>query len=156
MAAESTSFKYGFVHDAISGFEAILGDGRIVWCSRSSNSELFYAIPGTFGTVALITRVNVICLKAEPFVKIFCTKHKSPDACVEYLGMLQDKALVAVRKCDYSDLDRLDFLEGLGFSPTNIVTVAARFCSGEEKIMLLSDKRLGHSIVFYLHYSSIC
>lgn len=46
LAAESTSFKYGFVHDAIIGFEAVLSDGRVLWCSPHSNAELFAALPG--------------------------------------------------------------------------------------------------------------
>ena len=31
LAAESSSFRLGFVHDAIVGFEVILGDGRVLW-----------------------------------------------------------------------------------------------------------------------------
>ena len=46
LAAESTSYKYGFVHDMIIGFEAVLTDGTVLWCSRENNSDLFYSLPG--------------------------------------------------------------------------------------------------------------
>ena len=48
LAAESSSYKYGFVHDAIIGFEAVLTDGSVLWCSADSNSDLFYSLPGKF------------------------------------------------------------------------------------------------------------
>ena len=48
LAAESSSYKYGFVHDAIIGFEAVLTDGSVLWCSAESNSDLFYSLPGMF------------------------------------------------------------------------------------------------------------
>lgn len=50
LAAESTSFKYGFVHDAIIGFEAVLSDGKVLWCSAQSNADLFYSLPGMNGS----------------------------------------------------------------------------------------------------------
>jgi FAD/FMN-containing dehydrogenase len=50
LAAESTSFKFGFVHDAIIGFEAVLSDGKILWCSPQSNADLFYSLPGVNGS----------------------------------------------------------------------------------------------------------
>jgi hypothetical protein len=38
----------GFVHDMILGFEAVLSDGRVLWCTREENSDLFYALPGLY------------------------------------------------------------------------------------------------------------
>lgn len=47
LAAESTSYKYGFVHDAIIGFEAVLTDGSVLWCTPLNNADLFYSLPGS-------------------------------------------------------------------------------------------------------------
>jgi hypothetical protein len=32
----------------ILGFEAVLSDGRVLWCTREENSDLFYALPGLY------------------------------------------------------------------------------------------------------------
>lgn len=58
LAAESTSFKYGFVHDAIIGFEAVLTNGTVLWCSPQCNSELFYSLPGKGYRTAIISNLN--------------------------------------------------------------------------------------------------
>ena len=58
LAAESTSFKYGFVHDAIIGFEAVLTNGTVLWCSPQYNSELFYSLPGKRYRTAIISNLS--------------------------------------------------------------------------------------------------
>ena len=62
LAAESTSFKYGFVHDAIIGFEAVLTNGTVLWCSPQCNSELFYSLPGKrYRTAIISNRSGLFC-----------------------------------------------------------------------------------------------
>lgn len=68
----------GFVHDMILGFEAVLSDGRVLWCTREENSDLFYALPGSFGSLAICTRVKILCVKAEPYVQVR-THYQSKD-----------------------------------------------------------------------------
>ena len=144
LAAESTSFKFGFVHDAIAGFEAVLGDGRVLWCSPDSNVDLFYGLPGTFGTVAIITRVKLYCIKAQPFVSIKCAVHNTVDKCINYMGYVQDKYLENPLDDGYHPY-KCDFLEGLGFGPRRVVSVAASFCSDEMKRQVLNKKVNGNN-----------
>jgi hypothetical protein len=59
LAAESTSFRYGLYHDAVPGFEAITADGSVLWCSKDSNSDLFYGLPGSFGSLAICTQAGI-------------------------------------------------------------------------------------------------
>ena len=89
LAAESTSFKLGYVHDCIVGFEAVLGDGQVLWCSESENAELFRALPGSFGSLAVCTRVRMLCLRAAPFVQCRVRHWDSAGACVGYLADVQ-------------------------------------------------------------------
>jgi hypothetical protein len=89
LAAESTSFRFGFVHDAVIGFEALLADGTVIWCSPTQNEELFRTIPGSFGTLGIITRAKMLCVRAEPFVVLDLRLHNSQRASVEYMAALQ-------------------------------------------------------------------
>ena len=127
LAAESTSFKYGFVHDAIVGFEALLGDGTVLWCSPTSNSELFYALPGSFGSIALCTRVHMLCIKAQPYVKVTCRQFGSQPECLAHMSGVQsavkDRALSSTSP---------HMIEGLGFSKKSFASVEGTFVSSEE------------------------
>ena len=46
LAAESSSFRYGLFHDVVLEIEAVLSDGTVLVCSRTSNAELFHSLPG--------------------------------------------------------------------------------------------------------------
>lgn len=43
---ESSSFRYGLVHETVTEFEVLLGDGRIVLCQAGNeHSDLFFCFP---------------------------------------------------------------------------------------------------------------
>ena len=46
LAAESSSFRCGLFHDVVLEFEAVLSDGTVLVCNRTSNAELFHSLPG--------------------------------------------------------------------------------------------------------------
>ena len=46
LAAESSFYKCGLFHDAVLEFEAVLSDGSVLVCNRTSNAELFYSLLG--------------------------------------------------------------------------------------------------------------
>ena len=127
LAGESTSFKFGYFHVVVVGFEAILGDGRVVWCSETSNRELFRRLPGSFGSIAICTRAKLLCTSAEPYVLLTCRLHSSCEECVSFMGAVQDASLACANPCDSTD-----FMEGIGYAGTRFVSVRGRFCSAEE------------------------
>lgn len=131
LAAESTSFKFGFVHDTIVGFEAILGDGRLVWCDRKSNSELFYSIPGSFGTIAIITRVKLLAIQAQSHVLLSMQLHNSSQDCVSYMGALQDACLSGKEIHVVGRDNGIDFVEAIGFSANKYVSITGVFADNE-------------------------
>src|ERR1700730_10009374 len=45
---ESSSFKFGLVHEAVEEMEVLLGDGRLLTCSCRENAELFYGFPNSY------------------------------------------------------------------------------------------------------------
>src|SRR5438445_11803689 len=42
---ESSSFRFGLVHETVEEMEILLGDGRIVTCSQNENADLFFGFP---------------------------------------------------------------------------------------------------------------
>src|SRR5579884_4083265 len=51
LGIESSSFKYGLVHETVEEMEVLLADGSTVVCSPGQNSDLFYALPNSYGTL---------------------------------------------------------------------------------------------------------
>src|SRR5438128_12150746 len=50
LGIESTSFRNGTPHESVVEMDVLTGDGRIVTCSRTQNSDLFYGFPNSYGT----------------------------------------------------------------------------------------------------------
>ena len=43
-------------------YELVLADGSITTCSREENSDLFYAIPWSYGTLGFLTAVDIMII----------------------------------------------------------------------------------------------
>mmetsp|Transcript_24791 Transcript_24791/g.41304 ORF Transcript_24791/g.41304 Transcript_24791/m.41304 type:complete len:647 (+) Transcript_24791:78-2018(+) len=141
LAAESTSFKFGLFHDTVLEFEAVLSDGRVLTCSPTANSDLFYALPGSFGSLAVCTSAKVLCIPAKPFVKITPESHSTHDLCTSHMQQLLE-GQEEVQGDDGAALDQVnlagepipkyDFLEGIGYAPEYFLSIAGTFSDGHE------------------------
>ena len=126
LAAESTSFKFGFFHDTVLGFEAVLCDGSVLWCSDCSNRELFHSLPGSFGSIALITRVKLLCMRADDYILLRCIPREGARSCLQLFKQLQDEHCSGRYN---RESDRTVFAEGFGFSESNYCAVLGHFAS---------------------------
>jgi FAD/FMN-containing dehydrogenase len=101
---ESTGFRYGFVHDGLIEAEVLLPDGRIVLCNgNDSHTDLFHALPNSYGTLGYILRAKIRLLSAKRHVHIRTSAFSGLD---EYLEAMR----LATENVDN------DFVEGLFFS----------------------------------------
>jgi delta24-sterol reductase len=74
IAGESSSFKHGFFHDACSGYEIITGDGSILTATPTNEyADLFYATPGSYGSLGIVTAATIKLIPALPFVAMSYT-----------------------------------------------------------------------------------
>lgn len=84
---ESSSFRYGLVHETILEFEVLLGDGRIVTCTpNNEHKDLFFAFPNTYGTLGYALKIKVKLMPAKKYVKI---THKFFNTTSEYFVYLE-------------------------------------------------------------------
>lgn len=84
-ALESSSHRYGQVNDTCLGFELILGNGEKVWASREEHSDLFYAIPGSYGTLAVLTLIKLKLVKAQKWVRLTYQKFSNLETLASFL-----------------------------------------------------------------------
>ncbi|MCC5831832.1 MAG: FAD-binding oxidoreductase [Chlamydiales bacterium] len=98
-ALESSSHRFGQVSDTCLEYEVILGNGELVRASPDENSDLYYALSGSYGTLAILTKIKLRLIKAEKYVQITCRK-------------LPNKELIAFLNATHSD----DFVEGIALN----------------------------------------
>lgn len=67
---ESSSHKHGLFQHICVSYELVLCDGSLVKCSRDENPDLFYAIPWSYGTLGLLTAVEIRLVPAKKYVKL--------------------------------------------------------------------------------------
>ena len=103
LGIESSSFKFGLVHETIEEMEILLGDGRLVTCSCRENPDLFFGFPNSYGTLGYALRLIVRLIPAQPYVRLTHTRFRDPEC---YFARVAESAE-----------SNLDYLDGTIFSP---------------------------------------
>lgn len=111
---ESSSFRFGLVHETVEEMEILLGDGRIVTCSRNENSDLFYGFPNSYGTLGYALRLKIGLIPAKRYVHLTHSKFTDPDAYFE-------------RIAEVCNSRTGDYLDGAIFTPREMVLTAGEF-----------------------------
>ena len=76
---ESSSFKYGLVHETILELDILLGDGRVVTCTpNNEHSDLFFAFANSYGTLGYALKVKVKCVPVKPYVRLKHYYYRNP------------------------------------------------------------------------------
>lgn len=69
-AGESSSFKYGLFHNICTEYELVLGNGEIVTVSEDNLPNLYLGIPGSYGSLGVVTLVQLKLIPAKQFVEL--------------------------------------------------------------------------------------
>src|SRR5512145_1725435 len=68
---ESSSHRQGLVHDTVLELDVLLGDGRVVTCTRENeHADLFFGFPNSYGTLGYALRVKARTVPVKPYVHI--------------------------------------------------------------------------------------
>src|SRR5271167_639291 len=78
LGIESSSFKYGLVHETVAELEVLLGDGSTIVCSATQNPDLFCGFPNSYGTLGYVLRLKVKLIPAKKYVKLKHAKFTEP------------------------------------------------------------------------------
>lgn len=105
---ESTSHIYGLFQHICVSYELVLCDGSLVKCSRDENSDLFYAIPWSYGTLGFLTAVEIKLIPAKKYVKL------------TYNPVIGSDKIVSQFTAVSKDLSN-EFVEALAFSEDEAV-----------------------------------
>jgi FAD/FMN-containing dehydrogenase len=112
---ESSSHRYGLVHDTVQELDVLLGDGRVVTCTPDNeHSDLFFGFPNSYGTLGYALRVKARTVPVRRYVHL---------AHLDYFdGRIYFNELE--RRLSAGDAD---FVDGTVFAPDKMFITLAHF-----------------------------
>ena len=123
ISIESSSFKYGWVHDTIIDMDVLTASGEVLYCTRENeNKELFNAMPNSYGTIGYITRAKIELVKSKPYVKLTTHKFRNTKKAFEFMR-------IAVNNKD------ADFIDAVAFSKHEIIVNLSFLCDDPNDII---------------------
>ncbi|MBV9362347.1 MAG: FAD-binding oxidoreductase, partial [Betaproteobacteria bacterium] len=126
---ESSSHRYGLVHDTMLELDVLLGDGRVVTCTATNeHSDLFFGFPNSYGTLGYALRVRAKAVRVKPYVHLQHVGFASPGKYFDELGQ-------------YLRAGAHDFVDGTVFSPDRMYITLGRFA---DKAPYTSDYTFEH------------
>jgi FAD/FMN-containing dehydrogenase len=132
---ESSSHRYGLVHDTMLELEVLLGDGRTVVCTADNeHSELFFGFPNSYGTLGYALRVKARTIPVKPYVRL---EHLRFTEAGSYFQELEKNLKSG----------EADFVDGTVFNPSEMYLTLGRFA---ERAPHASDYTFEH-----IYYRSI-
>jgi len=115
LGIESSSFRYGLVHETVTELEVLLADGDIVICTpNNAHSDLFFGFANSFGTLGYALRIKAKTVPAKPYVELTHVRHEEPT---RYFQELE-------AACAGPDWD---FVDGVIFGPDDHYLTLGRF-----------------------------
>jgi len=131
---ESSSFRYGLVHETIEEMDVLLADGSVIQVTpNNEHKDLFFAFPNSYGTLGYALKLRVKTIPVKPFVRLSHIRH------YDFESFFAD----IERRCA-SDAD---FVDGVVFGPKQLYISEGRFV---EDASFVSDYSFEH-----IYYRSI-
>jgi hypothetical protein len=115
-AGESSSFKHGFFDRTINWIEMVLASGEVVGASKKEKGDLFHGAAGSFGTLGVLTLMEIQLIDAKPYVALRYHPISSPAESV-------------AKTQEVTKDPKNDYVDGILFSPTNGAIITGRLTS---------------------------
>jgi hypothetical protein len=141
-ALESSSYRFGQFNDICTRYELLLGNGALVNASASENSDLFYGLAGSYGTLGLLTSIEVELKPAQPWIALTYRRFDHP---AKMLGHL--KAL-------YRSPNPPDYIEGILFSKSDCMVIEGRQPEKDQLHTLPRTSTLGRFDAWFIKHAS--
>ncbi|KAJ3494752.1 hypothetical protein NLG97_g3876 [Lecanicillium saksenae] len=138
-AGESSTFRHGFFESTVNSVEMVLADGSLVTASRDENPDLFWGAASSFGTIGVVTALEVQLRDAAEAVEL--TYHVVKSV-AEAVKIIEEKTADPA----------IDYIDGIIYDKTTIVICSGRLASvpkGVEVVQLLRPE----DPWFYMHVS---
>lgn len=100
---ESSSHIHGLFQHICISYQIVLSDGSLFKCTAEENSDLFYSIPWSYGTLGILTAVELKIIPAKRFIKLTYEPYYSLEEMYQRLqNVVYDKSNEFVEVIAYS------------------------------------------------------
>jgi FAD/FMN-containing dehydrogenase len=101
---ESSSFRYGLVHETVLSMEVLTGSGEVLIATPTNqHQDLFFAFPNSYGTLGYCLSLTIKLVRVKPYVKTTYLKYKQPKALFKDLKSICDTGKWQGQKVDFVD-----------------------------------------------------
>ena len=112
LGIESSSCKYGLFEKTVLKYEVILTSGELIEATPDNkHSDLFYALPGSYGTLGIVTKVYIKIIPTEKYVK------------VKYSMLKNTKEIESQFKKQIEN-ENVEFMEGIVLQNKTVLSIA--------------------------------
>ncbi|NOT95994.1 MAG: FAD-binding oxidoreductase [Nitrospira sp.] len=127
---ESSSFKYGFVHETILEIDVLLPDGTVAVATKDNeHRDLFFGFANSYGTLGYALTVKVQLVPVRKFVTLRHERYSNLDTYFQALG----------RVCK----DRqVDFVDGTLFDEQEFYLTTGTFVDQAEWLSDYTDRHI--------------
>ena len=127
---ESSSFKYGFVHETILEIEVLLPDGTIAIATKDNeHRDLFVGFPNSYGTLGYALKVKVLLVPVRKFVRLRHERYSNLETYFQALGQVcRDR--------------QVDFVDGTMFNEQELYLTTGTFVDQAEWLSDYTDRHI--------------
>ena len=127
---ESSSFKYGFVHETILEIEVLLPDGTIAVATKDNeHRDLFVGFPNSYGTLGYALKVKVLLVPVRKFVRLRHERYSNLETYFQALGQVcRDR--------------QVDFVDGTMFNEQELYLTTGTFVDQAEWLSDYTDRHI--------------
>lgn len=115
LGGQSSSFKFGLIHEMITDFDLLTGEGKVIHCSPQSHADIFYMLPNSYGSLGYVLKCSIKLNRVLPYVKLQYRRFQQAE---DFFA-----AMITAVKAEEGD-----FIEGVSFSPTEYILLTGIFC----------------------------
>ncbi|EDV22522.1 uncharacterized protein TRIADDRAFT_50623 [Trichoplax adhaerens] len=116
---ESSSHVHGLFQHICVSYELVLSDGRVVVANEKENSDLFYAVPWSYGTLGFLVSAEIKIVPAKKYVKL---NYQPSHSRGESIKLFEEA----------SNDETNDFVEGLMYSSEEAVIMTGTMTDNVE------------------------
>lgn len=141
-SGESSSFRYGFFDRTVNWIEIVLPNGEVVTASSIVKPDLFWGAASSFGTLGVITLLEIQLIEAKQFVQL--TYHAVTNMSL------------AIKKMEEATADPSnDYLDGIVLAKDSIIVCSGRLMNSVATGVKVQKFTRAKDPWFYLHAKSV-
>lgn len=137
-SGESSSFRYGFFDRTVNWIEIVLGNGEKTIASQNHQSDLFWAAASSFGTIGVVTLLEIQLVQTKTYVELTYFRCDSLEEAID-----QMKECTNDQSCEY--------LDGIVFARNWVVVCAGHLTDNPSSEARLQRFLRAKDPWFYLH-----